>query len=82
MLVFWNIFPYELNRLSQSVDGEREEDYEEVRRRNKDEALCEIWYHLCNLHNVKNTHGGVILSVSCRLKPATLLQISLFHVCF
>ena len=20
-----------------------------------------IWYHLCNLKNVKNTHGGVLL---------------------
>ena len=23
--------------------------------------LCEIWYHLHNLKNVKNTHGGVLL---------------------
>ena len=23
--------------------------------------LCAIWYHLCNLTNVKNTHGGVLL---------------------
>ena len=22
---------------------------------------CAIWYHLCNLKNVKNTHGGVLL---------------------
>ena len=21
---------------------------------------CAIWYHLCNLKNVKNTHGGVL----------------------
>ena len=27
------------------------------------ESLCAIWYHLCNFKNVKNTHGGVILSV-------------------
>ena len=25
--------------------------------------LCAIWYHLYNLKNVKNTHGGVILLV-------------------
>ena len=25
--------------------------------------LCAIWYHLCNLKNVKNTHGGVFLLV-------------------
>ena len=23
--------------------------------------LCAIWYHLCYLKNVKNTHGGVLL---------------------
>ena len=23
--------------------------------------LCMIWYHLYNLKNVKNTHGGVLL---------------------
>ena len=26
--------------------------------------LCyTIWYHLCNLTNAKNTHGGMLLSV-------------------
>ena len=25
--------------------------------------LCAMWYHLCNLKNVKNTHGGVLLLV-------------------
>ena len=29
--------------------------------------FCTIWYHLCNLKNVKNTHGGV-------LKPAIFLN--------
>ena len=24
---------------------------------------CAIWYHLCNLENVKNTHGGVLILV-------------------
>ena len=24
---------------------------------------CAIWYHLCNLNNVKNTHGGVLILV-------------------
>ena len=24
---------------------------------------CAIWYHLCNLKNVKNTHGGVLILV-------------------
>ena len=26
-------------------------------------SLCTIWYHLHNLKNVKNTHGGVLLLV-------------------
>ena len=25
--------------------------------------LCGIWYHLCNLKNVKNTHGEILLLV-------------------
>ena len=25
--------------------------------------FCAIWYHLCNLKNVKNTHGGVLVLV-------------------
>ena len=31
---------------------------------------CAIWYHSCNLKNVKNTHGGV------------LLLVTVFHGCF
>ena len=26
--------------------------------------FCTIWYHLYNLKNVKNTHGGVLLLVN------------------
>ena len=36
---------------------------------------CAIWYHLCNLKNVKNTHGGVIILVK-------LLKLTLLHGCF
>ena len=36
-----------------------------------------IWYHLYNLKNMKNTHGGVLL-----LEPAALLEITLIHGCF
>ena len=25
--------------------------------------FCAVWYHLCNLKNVKNTHGRVLLLV-------------------
>ena len=41
-------------------------------------VFCAIWYHLYNLKNVKNTHGGVLLLV----KPATLLKVTLLHGCF
>ena len=37
---------------------------------------CTIWYHLHNLKNVKNTHGGVLIL------PATLLNLTLLHECF
>ena len=43
---------------------------------------CAIWYHLLNLKNEKNTHGAVLLLVSVRLTPATLLKVTLFHGCF
>ena len=39
---------------------------------------CAIWYHLHNLKNVTNTHGGVLLLG----KPATLLKVTLLHGCF
>ena len=35
-------------------------------------VMCSaIWYHLCNLKNVKNTHGGVLLLVSNFTKSNT-----------
>ena len=45
----------------------------------------EIWYNLCNLKIVKNTHGGVLLfSKFADLKPATLLKVNpsmgVFHI--
>ena len=30
---------------------------------NQNMVRCAIWYHLCNLKNVKNTHGGVLILV-------------------
>ena len=41
---------------------------------------CAIWYHVYNLKNMKSTHGGVLLLV--KLKPATLLKVTLLHGCF
>ena len=40
--------------------------------------LCAIWYHLYNLKNVKNTHGGVLLLV----KLQASLKVTLLHGCF
>ena len=41
-----------------------------------------VWYHIYNLKNVKNTHGGAIPFVKFRLKLATLLKVALLHGCF
>ena len=38
-----------------------------------------IWYHLYNLENVKNTHGGVLLLVKFTI---TLLKVTLIDGCF
>ena len=40
---------------------------------------CAIWYHLCNLRNVKNNHGWVLLLLK---KPVTLLKVTLLYGCF
>ena len=40
--------------------------------------LCAIWFHFYILKNVKNTHGGVLLSVKLQA-PATLLKVTLLH---
>ena len=37
---------------------------------------CAIWYHLFNLKNVKNTHGGALILV------ATLLKLTLLREYF
>ena len=43
---------------------------------------CTIWYHLYNLKNAKNTHGGVLILVTSRFQPATLRKLTLLHGCF
>ena len=64
---FWDLCSAEINCTSWTElfciyhDFERKkkdarEDYEYVMR-------CVIWYHLYNLKNVKNTHGGVLILV-------------------
>ena len=41
-----------------------------------------FWYHLYNLKNVKNTHGGVLILEKWRLQPVTLLKLTLLHEYF
>ena len=45
-------------------------------------TLCTIWNYFCNLKNVKNSYGGLLLLVECRLQPSTLLKVTLLHGCF
>ena len=42
---------------------------------------CAIWYHLYNLKNVKNTHGGVLI-LWLQAKPVTLLKLTPLYGCF
>ena len=41
--------------------------YTELSQSNLCDALCAIWYHLNNLKNVKNTHGGVSLLIKLQV---------------
>ena len=38
--------------------------------------LCTIWYHLYNLKNVKNTHGGVLVLVKLQAEPCNFSKIN------
>ena len=40
-----------------------------------------IWYHLSNLKNVKNTHGGMLLLVKLQAK-SNLLKVTFLYGCF
>ena len=49
---------------------------------------CAIWYHMYNLKNVKNTHGGVVLSrfLNCTngtksSKASQIFTKNLMHRC-
>ena len=37
---------------------------------------CAIWYHLYNLKNVKNTHGGVLISVKLQASACNYTKIN------
>ena len=38
---------------------------------------CAIWYHLYNLKNVKNTHGGVIILVKLQAEVCDFTKIDI-----
>ena len=40
-------------------------------------VYCTIWYHLYNLKNVENTHGGVLILVKLQALHMRLFNISL-----
>ena len=48
----------------------------ETKCRSKHETFSTIWYHLCNVRNVENTHGGVLFLVKLH---ATLIKVTLLH---
>ena len=43
--------------------------------------FCALWYHLYNLKNMKNTHGGVLLLVKLQALACNFLKVTL-HGCF
>ena len=45
-------------------------------------TLCTIWYHLCNLKNVKNTHGTVILLFKLKVEVCNFTKSITFSWMF
>ena len=43
---------------------------------------CKIWCHLCNLKNVKNTHGGVLLLVKLQASSCTFTKSNIHRWVF
>ena len=41
-----------------------------------------IWYHLHNLKNVKNTHGGVLLLVKLQASACNFTKSNVLYRCF
>ena len=44
--------------------------------------LYVIWYHLCNLKNVKNTHGGVLLLVKLQTEACNATKSNTLPLVF
>ena len=43
--------------------------------------LCAIWYDICNLKNVKNNYGGMLLLVELQASPSSVGVFSRFLNC-
>ena len=43
---------------------------------------CAICYHLYNLKNVKNTHGGVLILLKLQAAACNFTKINTPHGCF
>ena len=43
--------------------------------------FCAIWYHLYNLKNVKNTHGGVLLLAKLKAEACFVFLKQHFEIC-
>ena len=47
---------------------------------------CAVWFHLCNLKNVKNTHGAVLILVKLQASACNFTKINtlpwVFFTCF
>ena len=41
---------------------------------------CAIWYHLYNLKNVKNTHGGVLILVKFKINTPPWVFFTIFKL--
>ena len=46
------------------------------------ETLCANWYHLYNLKNVKNTHGGAFLLAKLQANICKLVFLGVFLLSF
>ena len=44
--------------------------------------LYTIWYHLHNLKNVKNSHGGMLLWVKLQAEACIFSKSNILHDCF
>ena len=54
----------------------REAKSRDVSRTQGNVMRCAIWYHLYNLKNVKNTHGGVLILIKLQTEACNFTKIN------